>query len=172
MMILAREALSPSGRPVVPKVYGWAPGDTGRGWTLCERLPGVPLSEKFDSLTKEAKSEVLSQIAQIFKLIQLYRLPSSIEGYGGLGFDQNGNIVTGPTSIPGGGPCMRHADLYAEYLQTQIDLSKKCDIVQGWSGTDIPDHIERVRERLAKTAEWEKTLRPTLVHADFGALAG
>jgi hypothetical protein len=168
MMMLTREALASLETPLVPVVYGWAPGDTGMGWTLCQRLPGELLSDKFDSLEKEAKKDVISQIAQILKLIQTYQLPRSITDYGGLAFDQDGSIVNGPTAIPGGGPCQRHADLYAEYLQTQVDLSKKCGIIQGWEGTDLPARIGKARDRLADTAEWEKSLRPTLVHADFG----
>lgn len=169
MMILTREALAPLKSSLVPVLYGWASGETGRGWTLCEHLPGERLGDKFEALNDEAKRTVIAQIAQIFKHIQQFPLPSSIKGYGGLGFALDGSIVTGPTVIVGGGPSETHSALYAEYFQTQRILSEKCDVVRGWKGTDLPGRIEKfAKEKFTGICEWEQDLRPTLVHADFG----
>ncbi|KJZ70172.1 hypothetical protein HIM_10432 [Hirsutella minnesotensis 3608] len=166
VMSLIREALAPLNPCLVPALYGWASGK--QGWTLCECLVGDPLGDKFEALDDKAKRIIIAQIALIFKSIRQFRLPSSVQGYGGLGFAEDGSIVTGPTVIAGGGPCDTHSALYAEYLATQRGLSEKCDIVQGWIGTDIPARIEKLaREKFTGSCEWEQHLRPTLVHADF-----
>jgi hypothetical protein len=169
VMSLTREALAPLDPSIVPQLYGWASGETGKGWTLCEYMPGENLQDKFGLLGDDAKRNIVIQIAQIFKCIQRYRLPGSIRGYGGIGYAEDGSIVTGPTVIAGGGPCETHSELYIEYLQTQRTLSGQCDVVQGWKGTDLPGRIERLaKEKFVGICEWEEDLRPTLVHGDFG----
>lgn len=169
VMMLMREALSPLNSSLVPILYGWASGETGKGWTLCEHMAGERLGDKFEALDDEAKRGVIAQIAQMFKHIQQFRLPSSIKGYGGLGFAGDGSIITGPTVIAGGGPSETHSALYAEYLQTQRALSEQCDVIKGWRGTDLPARIKKLaKEKFTGVCEWEQDLRPTLVHADFG----
>jgi hypothetical protein len=74
-----------------------------------------------DSGTQQS---IQKQIAEIFKLIQDYPLPASIVGYGGLAFAESGEIITGPTSIPCGGPFDRLEDMYAQMMQWQLADSK------------------------------------------------
>jgi hypothetical protein len=115
-MALARDALGPS-RALVPRVYSWeAATADGAGWILMEFLPGAPLVGEFEKMDAGAKRAVLKQIALIFKCIQQYEVPDSVQGYGGLGFAENGSIVVGPTPIYGAtGACDTYHQLYHQY---------------------------------------------------------
>jgi len=168
---LMREALSPQFSHLVPKVYGWeASSEFGEnGWVLMELMPGTPLGGKFPSLDPEKQREILRQIAQIFKCIQDYKLPESVQGYGGLNFDEAGRITVGPTAIFGSkGACDSHATLYAEYFATQVGFSDKCDIVQGWKDTNSRARIDKFGAEGLRTLLQKFPARPTLVHGDFG----
>jgi len=171
-MTLMRQALADIKPSLVPDVYGWSPASEGRGWLLMQSMPGVPLVDKFSDLDAEKQRDLVSQIARVFKLKQTYQLPPSVKGYGGLNFDSEGNIVVGPTPIAGGGPSDSFAELYAEYFQTQRALADTCDVVQGWSGTEVQGRLDKFAAEglkpLLDDLQAKLAPRPTLVHGDFG----
>ncbi|EHL03113.1 hypothetical protein M7I_0805 [Glarea lozoyensis 74030] len=103
-MCLARQALSTYGSRLIPHTYAWQSSEEGYGWILQEYMEGVPLDKEMNGLNSDRKQDILHQIANVFKLIQNFSLPESVKGYGGLTFNDSGEIVTGPTTIPCGGP--------------------------------------------------------------------
>ena len=113
---LAREALNSLDIPIVPQVYGWSSAANGVGWVLMEFMPGASLeAAEFQKLDEDAKRDIITQIAQLVKLIQKYQLPASIKGYGGLRFSEDGSIVVGPTPIHGAvTPCETYHELYSQ----------------------------------------------------------
>lgn len=115
-MSLARQALAPMDEQLVPNVYGWTSARDGLGWVLMQFMPGSPLPDTtFSQMDQDAKSVIINQIAQILKCFQQYELPSSVEGYGGLGFAGDGSIVNGPTTIHGArSACETYHELYSQ----------------------------------------------------------
>lgn len=115
---LTRDAIAPLGKSIVPQVYRWNSAANGNGWVLMEHMSGIPLQVAvFQKLDDDAKKKILSQIGQILKLIQEYKLPPSVVGYGGLSFAEDGNVVVGPTPIHGATKrCETYHELYTEYV--------------------------------------------------------
>lgn len=173
-MALMRDALEPWGMPLVPTVYGWGPSGAGGegGWVLMELMPGEPLADKFQSLGTDEKWDIVRQMAQVFKAIQSYELPATVRGFGGLNFDEDGNVVVGATPIHGGGPCETLQELYAEYFRTQLAFADKCDVVRGWRDTPLRDRLDKfAAEKLGELLETlPLEVKQTLVHADLGML--
>lgn len=131
-MSLARQALASMNEPLIPDVYGWSSATDGLGWVLMQFMPGSPMPDKtFNQMDQYAKGTILKQIAQVLKCFQEYELPSSVTGYGGLGFDDDGSIINGPTSIHGAtSACETYHELYSQYVE-------QCDGNQGFSKANI-----------------------------------
>ncbi|KAK0631204.1 hypothetical protein B0T14DRAFT_35 [Immersiella caudata] len=134
-------------------------------------MPSVRVADAFPSLVFEENKNSIHHIALVFKAIQSFQLPPSVKGFDGLNFDDNGDIITGPTPIHGGRPCDTVAGLYTEYFHTQISCADKCDIVKGWRATSLRDRLDKFGAeklpQLLREVESQLTPRPTLVHADF-----
>lgn len=172
LMALMREALSSLDTQLVPAVYAWNDDDKAKGWVVIEYMPGVPPTDAIAKLSPDEQRKIVGDMARVVKAVQSFQLPATANGYGGLRFDADGNVVIGPTSIYGGGPCDSFQQLYAEYFQTQLDFADKCDIVQGWNDTDLRARLDKFAAEglpplLASSVHFDDA-RPTLVHADFG----
>ena len=115
-MALARDALKSLDKSLIPAVYQWDSASGGTGWVLMEYMPGSPLqAAAFQKLDHEGKKNILAEIAQILNLIQQYKLPPSVVGYGGLNFAEDGSITVGPTPIYSATKrCETYHDLYNE----------------------------------------------------------
>lgn len=105
-----RDALSIYDPNLVPEVYGWNSAAEGQGWIVEQCMPGEPLDKAFPTLAPLQQRDILSQLAQVFKMIQKYELPSTITKYGGIGFGEKGAIVSGPITFPWGGPFDKYED--------------------------------------------------------------
>ncbi|KAL1893610.1 hypothetical protein Sste5346_006441 [Sporothrix stenoceras] len=176
---LARIALASLDVPVTPRIYGWHAVDMDTkapGWILQEFMRGAVLNdEAFGKLDRTAKDSVVADIARIFHLLQQYKLPASVVGYGGLNFDDDGQVVTGPTAIHGATKaCATYHELYNEYLKTQLRRMDECDVVQGWQDTSdmrarIDAFVERGFQPLLERSI-EANPRPVLIHGDLNML--
>ena len=197
-MMLMRDALSAYISQIVPQVYDWtsaSPANTILGYILQEYKPGVGLDttfglggssdqessfQEFDSVKKQ---DLLRQIAEVLKLIQSYKLPPTVKGYGGLRFDEAARIITGPTTIPCGGPFMTYPEMYAQMLQHQLgEADRNTELVRGWrtkdrntgstaDHNDLRDRLDTLataKDGIARIVEENSVQRPTLVHGDFG----
>jgi hypothetical protein len=103
-MCLARQALTTYKDRPIPNTYACRSSAEDYEWILQEYMEGIQLEEEIHGLDRDDLQDILHQIANVFKLIQSYSLPDSVNCYGGLTFNDSGEIVTGPTTIPCGGP--------------------------------------------------------------------
>lgn len=119
-----RNALTEAGLAhIVPKVYGWQATEwqseqgSVNGWIALEHMSGTSLEDELPTFSLEAKQSILGEIATILRSIQSYRPPPSIVGYGGFKFDSAGSIVTGPTTLPCGGPFRSVPEMHKQMLR-------------------------------------------------------
>lgn len=135
-------------------------------------MPGSPLEDVFPTFSPETKRRVLGDIATILKSIQSYRLPPSIIGYGGFTFDSSGTIVTGPTTLPCGGPFRCLPEMHEQMLRKQLEIADdpEAEIVDGWrrSAHELRERLKRFEvDGLAQLAVSNCVDRPTLVHGNL-----
>lgn len=168
-MVLMRDALSGHGSKIVPDVYGWGSGKNATGFIIEEKMGGEPLQD-ITSLGTDVQKQILSQAANIFKLIQSYQLPGTIDGYGGLNFDEKGNVVLGPTSIHCGGPFSKYEDMYRTLFQTQMDAASICPQIPDREGNGVRARLARFlqSDQIGKIVSGLSETKQTLVHGDFG----
>jgi hypothetical protein len=170
-MVLMRSALAGFGtRVIVPDVYNWQGASRDQqGYIVEQFMEGDQFCDDFGRMKRDDQKILLDQIADIFKAIQMFQLPDSIHGYGGLGFDEAGRVITGPTAIPCGGPFTSVADMYSQFVRLQIDMSEKSSLLDGWKGNDIRERLEQFHSKgLPALIEKLTDQRPTLIHGDFG----
>ncbi|KAJ5526499.1 hypothetical protein N7513_010658 [Penicillium frequentans] len=176
---LMQKALTLYPLTIVPKLYGWESADdaneTGciHGWILQESMRGLPLDTIFPNLPFEDKCKIISQIAQIFKAIQIFKLPQTVTQIGGLGFNSEGDIISGPFTIPLGGPFSTHSDMFKANLNLQLQAAERNVLIGGWrkgSDDNLYDRLQNfmksslIDDILGKT---EKSTDLTLIHGDF-----
>lgn len=168
---LAADALSGFKPHLVPSVYGWgsAVASSSQGWILQELMPGVSVSEVFGSMPNGEKAKVLAQMAGILKALQDFRLPSSIQQYGGVTFDNAGQIVSTAMTSVGSGPWLVYEDYFKDRLDRALQQAESNPYIKGW-------HANGVRERLNAFVETGVPAQfkdlvfkdaKSIVHADF-----
>jgi len=142
---LARNALKSKGLPasIVPSVYAWStsgPDIDGVGWILEEHMPGIGNAEfLFYTWTPEIQKRVLHQMADILAAIQQLELPDSVTGYGGLGYDHKGDMVSVPLIVePFTGPYSSFSEYYTDRLEISLKDAKRSPLVNGWHGNIRP----------------------------------
>lgn len=175
-----RSALAEAGLAhLVPAVYGWqATEQTNEhgfvsGWIALEHMSGSPLEDALPTFSPEAKRRILGEIATILKSIQCYRLPPSIIGYGGFAFDPSGTVVTGPTTLPCGGPFHSLLGMHKQMLRKQLETADdpKAEVIDGWCqcGHALRERLEHfeVNGLAQQLIEVNPVDRPTLVHGDL-----
>ncbi|KAK9427749.1 kinase-like domain-containing protein [Lipomyces doorenjongii] len=157
---LIKDALSAYPSRIIPSVFGWG-SDSSLGsalesysWILEEFIPGEPLDKIFSALSSEQKRFIIQQIAQ---------------HYGGLGFAE-GEVISGPLTIPLGGPFATYEEIYIQNFVTQLKNAENSEMIDGWRDDD------RLRKRLDifhHRATIEDLLKPledrrrTLIHGDL-----
>ncbi|KAH6651534.1 hypothetical protein BKA67DRAFT_571159 [Truncatella angustata] len=110
-------------------------------------------------------------MASIYKCITSYKLPSSIKGFGGLGYDNKGELIVGPIIFDFGGPWASYDEMYKKAMDKQLALADGSALFDGWRRNGLRERLEMFRAEgmgdiLAKVTD--KT--PTLVHGDFDLL--
>ncbi|KAK3322986.1 aminoglycoside phosphotransferase, partial [Apodospora peruviana] len=129
---------------VFPAVYDWAPplhsdASPAIGWVLMEFKPGVALDQHFGTLSdkdSDKKAAIISQIADVFSLIQSAPLPDGVKYYGGLTIsgDGSGAIVSGQMTTLAGGPWPSYGSFWRAKLAAQLRDSDESSVLQGWRG--------------------------------------
>lgn len=66
-------------------------------------MPGVPLDVAFEKIRLWKKKDALKQMAKILKGLQMFKLPETITGFGGVTFDAIGRVVSAEMSTVGAG---------------------------------------------------------------------
>lgn len=135
-------------RSLVPEIYSWKNLDDGSAaesaWVLTEYKPGKTMNLDFPKLDFEQQKIILHQIAQIVKALQQETpIPETVTGYGGLTFNHAGDIVSGPTALPIGGPFASYQDLYRSMLREQLKLSDTSDVIAGWKESTLRHRLDK-----------------------------
>ncbi|KAI9673234.1 MAG: hypothetical protein M1817_003097 [Caeruleum heppii] len=167
IMSLMRDALKTLPTQLVPAVYGWASAASQQGWILQQYMPGSTLDAEFSKMDLEGKESVLQQMAEILLKLQHYQLPDTIQEFGGLSFDESGDVISGPVTIFQGGPFSTYEDEYREMLRLRLATADKNSLVQGWRSRGIRERLEcflaQGLGRIMQGVDYKKVL----IHGDF-----
>ncbi|KAE9399961.1 hypothetical protein BT96DRAFT_1100253 [Gymnopus androsaceus JB14] len=134
-----------------PMSIGWcttgsASGDD-QGWILMQHMPGCDLDTVFEKLSLEEQKPILSQIAEIFAKIQRCEIPSTVEGFGGLTFDERGCMVGGEMSLVRGGPFGTYVELWQGMLREELKCADESEVIAGWRQNGVREKIEAFVEK-------------------------
>ena len=171
MISLAAAALKDFRPRVVPSVYAWgsAAAQDSQGWILQELMPGESLDELYPSMDIEDKKEVVAQMAKMLKAVQNYRLPESISQFGGVTFDENGQIVSAAMSTVGAGPWQSYEAYFKERIEIALEKAASNKAIDGWKSGKLGDRLRAfVENGLPAQFESLKTKQQkSIIHADF-----
>lgn len=168
---LASAALHHVEPAVVPRVFAWGSASTAGslGWILQERMRGAPVDEDFGAMSLEQKHGIVTQMAEILKALQDYKLPEGITGWGGATFDGQGRIVSAGMPSVGFGPWGSFEDSYRGRLHTAIQRADANPYFQGWRANGVRERLDAFIERglPAQFAALAFKSDRVIVHADF-----
>jgi hypothetical protein len=165
-MNIFADAMKDISTHLVPKVYGWGSAAQGHGWIFQEFMTGKSVA--FKTMTVQEKRSVLQQIAEVFGALQKYQLPISVKEYGGLRFDENGAVVSGPMTLIAGGPFQSYEALYTEFVSSELAASDKSSILQGWRPNGVRERLEQfLRYGLHQLINQVHSRKKVLVHGDL-----
>lgn len=154
IMTLARNGLSAFPKNLVPMVFAWTDVTPDEpGWMAIECMEGAVIEDQFDDFTREQKHTVLEQVAKLVKSLQTFELPVST--FGGLGFDDQGNYVGRPMTLPCGGPFETYEALCRGMLEWQFTARKSNKFLNEHDELSI---IPRVERFLADPVSLERTV--------------
>ncbi|KAH0378680.1 hypothetical protein KCU92_g8583, partial [Aureobasidium melanogenum] len=172
MMQLTRQALSAF--DIVSKVYAWSSvGEpSGTGWILEQYMSGIEIESKFHTeLTRENQHYILSQMAAILKAIQDFELPPKASGFGGLAFDDGGEVVSRSYVVePYNGLYSDMISIYKGMLQAQLAEADRSPVVKGYRDSGHRDRLNAFAERAIEdilTRVLPQIVRPNLILGDI-----
>ncbi|KAH8428169.1 phosphotransferase family protein [Aspergillus melleus] len=175
-MSVARSALSYSHLPLlVPQVYGWDSGQnepSTLGWVLEEYIQGRNLAADFPNLPISKQRIILAQMADVTKAFQIYHLPETVTGFGGLTFDYERRMRTGPPSFQCiGGPFDSIASFYQGLINWYLEASERYEIINGWRDSDLTDRIDQfIMNGASELLASLPTDRPTFIQGGLEPL--
>jgi hypothetical protein len=171
ILTLASAALCHIKPNVVPRVFGWSSADRDHlGWILEELMPGEPLAETFDkAMSLDQKKGILAQMARLLKALQDYPLPKSIEGWGGVTFDDSDAIVSASMTTVGAGPWPSFEESYRGRLKVALSKADTNPYLQGWGANGVRERVDAFIERglTAQFSDLTSKQERTIIHADF-----
>jgi len=91
---LISTALCKEGLAIVPRVYSWGSAATSQGWIVQKFMTGVPLDESLKQMSMSDKENVFAQMAKIVGAMQRLEVPQSVTGFGGLTYNEHGELVS------------------------------------------------------------------------------
>ncbi|KAK0701157.1 hypothetical protein B0T21DRAFT_435197 [Apiosordaria backusii] len=169
---LASAALSKAFQPsIVPRIYGWgsAAAESARGWILQEFMPGIGVDQPFGKQDLELKKALLAQIAKIIKALQTFSLPPTITGYGGLTFNEAGEIVSAAMPTVGAGPWPSYEASFQYRLELALKKADANPYIKGWRANGLRERIDAFVQR-GVPAQFEGLSdkdEKVVVHCDF-----
>lgn len=171
ILALASAALHHIKPSVVPRVFGWGPASPGRlGWILQDLMPGAPLDDIFGPAgSLKQKRGILAQMARILKGLQDYQLPRSIQGWGGLTFDDRGAIISALMPTVGAGPWSSLEESYRDRLKVALSRVEENPYLRGWRFNGLRERVEDFIERglPRQLADLASSQDRAIIHADF-----
>lgn len=168
-MTLARRALATSKYShIVPDVYAWASTASGQGFTVQQHMPGTMPDKVFKELTIQDKSVVLSQMAEILALLQKFPVPQTVDKFGGVRFDEVGNIVSAQMAIYKGEPSTNYEDFIRAIFNVKLQEADDNPVMQGWRDNGVRARLDHfVEHGLGDILKGHEHPKKVLVHCDF-----
>lgn len=169
-LALAREALKPDLGQLIPRIFGWRGAGDGsdNGWFLQERMSGSSLPRDFDVKDANGKATILGQMADILAGFQRYKLPETIDRFGGVGFDADGLYISKALTTFDVGPFDEYDELIRAIIVAKLKEADANPRVDGWRGNDIRKRLDNFIARgLPNLLSQSNLSEKVLVHADF-----
>jgi hypothetical protein len=154
-------------RPI-PRVYAWETSSSaGPGWIAEEFMEGEKLSLHLPDLSMDEKIRVLDQVAGLFGRIQAF--DPEVDGFGGLGLDENGRVVAQKSSLWSVGPFQDYASMCQGMFDRQLELVATTPLLGGWNEGSLSERLRYFNESggLKSLLLPFESLRCTLVHGDI-----
>ena len=166
---LARQALAESKyRHIVPDVYTWGSTAAGQGFTMQQYLPGTMPDRAFKNLSLDDKSVVFGQMAEILALFQAFEVPETINKFGGLKFDESGNVVSGQMSIYKGEPSATYKEFIRAIFRVKLDEADENPVIQGWTEKGVRTRLDNFLDvRLGEILKDYGDVEKVFIHSDF-----
>lgn len=174
MLIVSRLRQALSNSPfahIIPEVYTWAPVSSGQGFALLQHMSGTMPDKDFNNLPTPDKRTILGHMADIFLLIQSFKLPETITSLGGLTFNTEGKVVSAQMTLLHGGPFATYGDMILQGFKDQLKEVDSVELLGGWKGRGIRERLEKFLDvGLPKILEEFKDTGLVAVHSDFSKL--
>jgi hypothetical protein len=168
IMMLLRQALANSPYShIIPEVYAWGPVSSGQGFTILQHMPGIMPDKGFSDLSLADKRIIRAQMADIFALIQKFELPETINSFGGLTFDKNGDIVSAQMTLVSCGPFETYKDMFLANFKDSLKEADENPVLQGWKMGCIRERLEKYLESGLDTVLKVVDPRRIIAHCDF-----
>ena len=108
-------------------------------------------------------------MCEMLRGMQSYRLPPSIEGFGGLTFDSAGCIVSGPMTSVDSGPWSSYEESYKERLNIALAEADLNPYIRGWHANGVRERVDAfVNSGLpAQFRYLDSKDERVIIHADF-----
>ena len=167
-LAIARSALRP--KKLVPAVYAWGTAAESQGWILMEFMNGLPLDEYISELTDDDKQkrEIIGQVASVLSAFQEFQLPSTIRGFGGLSFNDQGDIISGPLTTSQCGPFDTYLAMMKAVFREKLLHSDSNSNVDGWRIDGLRSRIEAyITHDLEHMIDHLKCAEKRFIHGDF-----
>lgn len=166
---VAREALHTELPHLIPRVFGWGSArGGGHGWMLQELMSGSCLYDDFPEMDDQQQDTILGQMADIFACIQRHPIPNSIEHFGGLTFDSQGQCVSGPVTFMTSGPFNTYGDYVKAMVTSKLAKADADPNVDGWRDKGIRQRLDTfLATHGYALADSVGESRKVLVHGDY-----
>ena len=108
-------------------------------------------------------------MAALLKALQTYRLPSTIQGFGGVAFDQSGAAVSAILPSVGRGPWASYAAYFLDKLKFALEKADENTHIGGWKTNSVRDRIDKfIASRFESIfAGLEISDAKAIIHDDF-----
>jgi len=137
---------------------------------MLQHMAGSMPDKTFNDLPLRSKRIILGQMADIFSLIQKFELPSTVNGFGGLRFDEGGEVVSAQMTLVKGGPWEGYEELVMTDLAERLKTAEETVVIGGWRANDVRERLDRWLESGLGTMIKEVPRRNVCVHADLSKL--
>jgi hypothetical protein len=170
---LASAALRGLQPHVVPHIYGWGSAKSGQGWILQELMPGSPVDEAFKTMDHEQKKKIFVEMTELLKGLQEYKLPKTITAFGGMTYDDAGQIISEAMPSVGAGPWPSFEASFIGRLEVALKKPDENPYIKGWRANGLRDGLEAfvaegVPEQFRALSSKDDRV---IVHANFSELS-
>ena len=168
-MTLARQALAGSVYShIIPDIYAWQSISEGQGFIMMQFMEGEVPNKALKKMGLDAKSVVFRQMAEILALIQKFEIPKTIESFGGLKVNLDGEAISAEMTLRVGEPSASYGDLIRSLVAGKLEEADNNPVIKGWNENKLRTRLDRfIKFGLPQMLENLENQRKVLVHSDF-----